>query len=67
VRNEGLVRWEDVRDRLAYYRGHRAGRAVRFYIDKADQEMREMQKDLHREVQELEKEIEKLMPKSPQP
>ena len=30
VRNEGLSRWEDAKDRLAYYRGHRAGRAVRF-------------------------------------
>jgi uncharacterized Zn finger protein (UPF0148 family) len=30
VRNEELARWEDAKDRLAYYRGHRAGRAVRF-------------------------------------
>src|SRR5215204_4828223 len=30
VRNDGLARWEDTYDRLAYYRGHRAGRAVRF-------------------------------------
>jgi ribosomal protein L37AE/L43A len=30
VRNDGLARWEDAHDRLAYYRGHRAGRAVRF-------------------------------------
>jgi hypothetical protein len=30
VHNEGLARWEDPNDRLAYYRGHRAGRAVRF-------------------------------------
>jgi ribosomal protein L37AE/L43A len=30
VRNEGLARWEDARDRLDYYRGHRAGRAVRY-------------------------------------
>jgi ribosomal protein L37AE/L43A len=30
VRNEGLARWEDAHDRLEYYRGHRAGRAVRF-------------------------------------
>ena len=29
VRNEGLARWEDTRDRLDYYRGHRVGRAVR--------------------------------------
>lgn len=29
VHNEGLSRWEDVHDRLEYYRGHRAGRAVR--------------------------------------
>jgi len=29
-RNEGLARWEDAHDRLAYYRGHRAGRAVRY-------------------------------------
>jgi ribosomal protein L37AE/L43A len=29
VRNEGLARWEDAHDRLDYYRGHRAGRAVR--------------------------------------
>ena len=28
--NEGLARREDTNDRLAYYRGHRAGRAVRF-------------------------------------
>jgi ribosomal protein L37AE/L43A len=28
--NEGLARWEDAHDRLDYYRGHRAGRAVRF-------------------------------------
>ena len=30
VDNEELARWEDAHDRLAYYRGHRAGRAVRF-------------------------------------
>jgi ribosomal protein L37AE/L43A len=30
VRNDGLARWEDANDRLAYYRGHRAGRAVRY-------------------------------------
>ena len=30
VHNGGLARWEDANDRLAYYRGHRAGRAVRF-------------------------------------
>ena len=29
VHNDGLARWEDARDRLDYYRGHRAGRAVR--------------------------------------
>ncbi len=29
VHNDGLARWEDTCDRLAYYRGHRAGRAVR--------------------------------------
>jgi ribosomal protein L37AE/L43A len=29
VHNGGLARWEDANDRLAYYRGHRAGRAVR--------------------------------------
>ena len=29
VDNDGLARWEDAHDRLAYYRGHRAGRAVR--------------------------------------
>jgi ribosomal protein L37AE/L43A len=29
VHNGGLARWEDADDRLAYYRGHRAGRAVR--------------------------------------
>lgn len=29
VHNEGLARWEDARDRLDYYRGHRAGRAER--------------------------------------
>ena len=29
VHNGGLSRWEDARDRLDYYRGHRAGRAVR--------------------------------------
>jgi ribosomal protein L37AE/L43A len=29
VHNVGLARWEDAHDRLAYYRGHRAGRAVR--------------------------------------
>jgi len=28
--NAGLARWEDAHDRLDYYRGHRAGRAVRF-------------------------------------
>jgi ribosomal protein L37AE/L43A len=31
VHNDGLARWEDTHDRLAYYRGHRAGRAVRYY------------------------------------
>jgi hypothetical protein len=30
VHNEGLARWEDPHDRLAYYRGHRAGRVNRF-------------------------------------
>jgi ribosomal protein L37AE/L43A len=30
VHNGGLARWEDAQDRLAYYQGHRAGRAVRF-------------------------------------
>ena len=30
VYNDGLARWEDAHDRLAYYRGHQAGRAVRF-------------------------------------
>ena len=30
VYNDGLARWEDAHDRLAYYRGHRAGRTVRF-------------------------------------
>ena len=30
VHNERLARWEDTNDRLAYYRGHRAGRAARF-------------------------------------
>ena len=30
VHNDGLARWEDANDRLDYYRGHRAGRAVRF-------------------------------------
>jgi ribosomal protein L37AE/L43A len=30
VHNDGLGRWEDARDRLDYYRGHRAGRAIRF-------------------------------------
>ncbi len=30
VHNGGLGRWKDAHDRLAYYRGHRAGRAVRF-------------------------------------
>ena len=29
VHNDGLARWEDARDRLDYYRGHRAGRTVR--------------------------------------
>jgi ribosomal protein L37AE/L43A len=29
VHNGGLARWEDPRDRLEYYRGHRAGRALR--------------------------------------
>ena len=29
VHNDGLARWEDTRDRLDYYRGHRAGRAFR--------------------------------------
>jgi ribosomal protein L37AE/L43A len=29
VDNDGLTRWEDAPDRLDYYRGHRAGRAVR--------------------------------------
>ena len=30
VHNDGLSRWEDARDRLAYYQGHRVGRAVRY-------------------------------------
>ena len=30
VHNEGLARWEDAHDRLEYYRGHRAARALRF-------------------------------------
>jgi ribosomal protein L37AE/L43A len=30
VHNEGLAGWEDAHDRLDYYRGHRAGRAVRY-------------------------------------
>jgi ribosomal protein L37AE/L43A len=30
VHNDGLARWEDTRDRLAYYQGHRVGRADRF-------------------------------------
>jgi len=30
IHNEGLARWEDAHDRLDFYRGHRAGRAVRF-------------------------------------
>jgi ribosomal protein L37AE/L43A len=30
IHNEELARWEDAHDRLDYYRGHRAGRAVRF-------------------------------------
>jgi ribosomal protein L37AE/L43A len=29
VHNDGLARWKDTNDRLAYYQGHRAGRAVR--------------------------------------
>ena len=29
VHNEGLARWEDPHERLDFYRGHRAGRAVR--------------------------------------
>jgi ribosomal protein L37AE/L43A len=29
VHNEGLARWEDAHNRLAYYQGHRAGRDVR--------------------------------------
>jgi hypothetical protein len=29
VHNGGLARWEDAHNRLDYYRGHRAGRAVR--------------------------------------
>ena len=29
VHNDELARWEDANDRLDYYRGHRAGRAVR--------------------------------------
>ncbi len=28
--NEGLARWQDAHDRLDYYRGHRAGQAIRF-------------------------------------
>ena len=28
--NGGLARWEDTNDRLEYYRGHRAARALRF-------------------------------------
>jgi ribosomal protein L37AE/L43A len=30
VHNDGLARWEDTNDRLEYYRGHRAARALRF-------------------------------------
>jgi ribosomal protein L37AE/L43A len=30
VHNGGLARWEDTHDRLEYYRGHRAARALRF-------------------------------------
>lgn len=30
IHNEGLARWEDAQDRLDFYRGHRAGQAVRF-------------------------------------
>jgi ribosomal protein L37AE/L43A len=30
VDNDGLARWEDADDRLEYYRGHRAARALRF-------------------------------------
>jgi ribosomal protein L37AE/L43A len=30
VHNDKLARWEDAYDRLDYYRGHRAGRAVRY-------------------------------------
>jgi ribosomal protein L37AE/L43A len=30
IHNKGLARWEDAHDRLDYYRGHRAGRAVRY-------------------------------------
>ena len=30
VHNEGLARWEDTNDRLEYYRGHRAARALRY-------------------------------------
>jgi ribosomal protein L37AE/L43A len=30
VYNDGLARWEHAHDRLAYYRGYQAGRAVRF-------------------------------------
>ena len=30
IHNEGLARWEDAHDRLDFYRGHRAGWAVRF-------------------------------------
>ena len=29
TRNDGLARWEAPHDRLAYYRGHREGRALR--------------------------------------
>jgi ribosomal protein L37AE/L43A len=29
VYNDGLARWEDPHERLDYYRGHRAGRAIR--------------------------------------
>lgn len=30
IHNEALAGWKDPADRLDYYRGHRAGRAVRF-------------------------------------
>ena len=35
VDNPNLARWEDPSDRLAYYRGHRAGNEVRHLIPKS--------------------------------